>query len=291
VYAELRFSEIQEALALRNLFLKWNRLLLLAALLLSGCFRPAGDSIQPTSDFTAEAFVNPGAQATTPAPAITMLSPDATALPPPTDALPVITQITLEPPTETPTPSHTPSDPTSTLQIITPGISLGLLTPDTPIPQSFVTPSPEGSITLIGEATEDVGISEQTTSDECSYTVEAGDTLYRIALEYETTVEDLLAANPQLVGDEPILQIDEVLTIPDCEPGVIRPTRIPSATEEATDEIPPGGEIYVVQPGDVLGAIASRYGVTVRAIMDANGLTDPDRLDIGQELIIPPRQE
>lgn len=44
---------------------------------------------------------------------------------------------------------------------------------------------------------------------------------------------------------------------------------------------------YVVQSGDTLGSIADNYSVSVEALMQANGLTDPNRLDVGQTLIIP----
>jgi LysM repeat protein len=43
---------------------------------------------------------------------------------------------------------------------------------------------------------------------------------------------------------------------------------------------------YIVQSGDTLNAIAARFGTTVQAIMDANGLTS-DEILIGQVLIIP----
>ena len=45
--------------------------------------------------------------------------------------------------------------------------------------------------------------------------------------------------------------------------------------------------IYVVQSGDSLFAIARNYGVTPAAITQANGLTNPERLVIGQALVIP----
>jgi LysM repeat protein/Tol biopolymer transport system component len=54
--------------------------------------------------------------------------------------------------------------------------------------------------------------------------------------------------------------------------------------------VPPatGGEIvHVVQWGETLSLIASRYGVTMEAIMDANGLSNPDQIYAGQRLIIP----
>lgn len=44
---------------------------------------------------------------------------------------------------------------------------------------------------------------------------------------------------------------------------------------------------YTVAPGDTLGAIAVRFGVTVEALVAANGIEDPDRIRVGQVLIIP----
>ncbi len=45
--------------------------------------------------------------------------------------------------------------------------------------------------------------------------------------------------------------------------------------------------LYIVQPGDTLSELAILFGTTVADIMAANGLTDPDSLQVGQPLIIP----
>jgi hypothetical protein len=58
------------------------------------------------------------------------------------------------------------------------------------------------------------------------------------------------------------------------------PTPAPTATPAATPHR------YVVQAGDYLSLIAQRFGTTVQAIKDANGLTS-DTINIGQVLIIP----
>ena len=44
---------------------------------------------------------------------------------------------------------------------------------------------------------------------------------------------------------------------------------------------------YVVQPGDTLWSIASRFGTSVQAIMQANGLTNPNYIYVGLTLYIP----
>ncbi len=66
-------------------------------------------------------------------------------------------------------------------------------------------------------------------------------------------------------------------------------TRPPSTSTPATTPIPsptPAFIHYVVQQGDTLSIIASRYGTTVEALREANGLTS-DLLNIGDELRIP----
>ncbi|MDR2687991.1 MAG: LysM peptidoglycan-binding domain-containing protein [Oscillospiraceae bacterium] len=45
--------------------------------------------------------------------------------------------------------------------------------------------------------------------------------------------------------------------------------------------------IHTVRPGDTVFQIANTYGVTPQALARANGLSDPDRLVVGQSLVIP----
>jgi putative chitinase len=47
------------------------------------------------------------------------------------------------------------------------------------------------------------------------------------------------------------------------------------------------GMMHVVRPGDNLTRIAIRYGTTVHAIVQANGLSNPNYIWVGQRLIIP----
>lgn len=63
----------------------------------------------------------------------------------------------------------------------------------------------------------------------------------------------------------------------------INPT---SPSSPATATSPPVQE-YHVQPGDTLADIANRFGVTIEELAIANNLADPNRLDVGQVLLIP----
>lgn len=69
----------------------------------------------------------------------------------------------------------------------------------------------------------------------------------------------------------------------------------PAPTEPAVEptEVPPtvtpAGEaaVHTIKRGETLSQIAQGYGVTVQAIMEANGLTNANRIITGQTLVIP----
>ena len=56
----------------------------------------------------------------------------------------------------------------------------------------------------------------------------------------------------------------------------------------ARQPVPPHVK-YTVQPGDTLSAIAATYGVSVDSIVALNGISDPNFISVGQELLIPTR--
>ena len=45
---------------------------------------------------------------------------------------------------------------------------------------------------------------------------------------------------------------------------------------------------YIIQPGDTLSKIAESFGVDINDLMLTNGITDPDHIEAGQEIEIPP---
>ncbi len=74
--------------------------------------------------------------------------------------------------------------------------------------------------------------------------------------------------------------------------AILMPTRpvAPTSTATATPTATPTSNVraHVVQPGETLAAIAQRYGVTVEAILALNQFSNPNLIEVGQELLIPP---
>ncbi|MEO8287497.1 MAG: LysM peptidoglycan-binding domain-containing protein [Chloroflexota bacterium] len=95
-----------------------------------------------------------------------------------------------------------------------------------------------------------------------SYNVQPGDTLTSIAARYGVSVDELVSANG--LPNRSVIYVGQSLTIP--TPGSKPPTGNSGSSSS------PSGT-YVVQPGDNLSTIAVRFGTTVAAIMQANGLT------------------
>lgn len=101
-------------------------------------------------------------------------------------------------------------------------------------------------------------------ADVIEYVVRSGDTLWLLAQRYNTTVDAIKRLNG-LTSDN--LSIGQVLKIPSTTPPV------------------PYFD-YTVRSGDTLWLLAQRFGTTVDAIMNLNGLSS-DLLNIGQVLRIP----
>lgn len=98
------------------------------------------------------------------------------------------------------------------------------------------------------------------------YTVRWGDTLYRIAVRYGTTVSALMNLN-----------------------GITNPNKI---TAGQTICVKPGGAVpwgflYTVKAGDTLYSIARRYGWSASYLASVNHLSNPNRIYVGQVLLIP----
>ncbi len=58
---------------------------------------------------------------------------------------------------------------------------------------------------------------------------------------------------------------------------------------QPTPRPPAGTSYHTVQAGESLGKIAAAYGLTTAALANANGISNPDMIRVGQKLVIPAR--
>ena len=133
---------------------------------------------------------------------------------------------------------------------------------------------------------------EATPAGDIIHTVVAGDTLGDIAATYGVTVEAIAAANN--LPDVHSLEVGQQLLIPlSGDTGAGEDTAAGEETaggEDNAGEETGGGEeqIYVVQPGDTLFRIGQQYGFTIEELVAYNNIVNPDRLEVGQQIRIPP---
>lgn len=99
-----------------------------------------------------------------------------------------------------------------------------------------------------------------------SHVVGKGETLSDIAAEHGTTVREIVEAND--ITDPNLIRAGQELTIPGGSGGSGASTT------------------YVVEKGDTLGAIARKFGTSVRALVEANAITNPNLIRAGKTLTI-----
>jgi LysM repeat protein len=97
-----------------------------------------------------------------------------------------------------------------------------------------------------------------------------GETLFSIARRYGTSVDAVVAANG--LTDARLIYAGQRLVIPAAQ--------VPAVPQGA-------GATHTVRAGENLYRIALRYGTTVRALAELNGLQNPNHVFVGQTLIVP----
>jgi lysozyme len=137
--------------------------------------------------------------------------------------------------------------------------------PPSPVPAE-VTPEPEPEPT-------ETPIVESTAEASAVYvyhTVQPGENLFRIGLLYGLSWELLLQVNGLANADS--IYAGQVLLIP-------------SEVEE--DKLPSEQTIHIVQLGENLFRIGLQYGLSWETIARANGISDPNAIYAGMQLVIP----
>lgn len=96
-----------------------------------------------------------------------------------------------------------------------------------------------------------------------NYNVSPGDTLFTIARDYNTTIENILKFNN--IPNPNFIYPGQTIVIPLSPPEAI---------------------IYTVNHGDSLYSIARRYGTFVDNLINFNYLTPPYTIYPGQQLVV-----
>jgi LysM repeat protein len=110
-----------------------------------------------------------------------------------------------------------------------------------------------------------------------SHVVQSGETLFRIALRYGLTVDVMASANNLANPNQ--IYAGQVLVVPDGSGQTAAPAPSPSPAVSAP-------VYHIVQPGETLGLIAQRYGVSWQALAQSNNISNPNRILVGQQLQI-----
>jgi LysM repeat protein len=128
-------------------------------------------------------------------------------------------------------------------------------------------------LTLSAASALPAGATEGTTAQggTCTSThiIQRGETLYRIARRYGTTVAELQRINN--MGTSTTIYAGNGLCV----------------SMGSTNPNPPAGTSYTVQRGDTLSRIARRYGVDMNVLARVNNIRDVNKIFVGQVLSIP----
>lgn len=181
---------------------------------------------------------------------------------------------TVAPARGTVAPSPTP--PVVLTQISIPAAS-SAQTPEGATAAGATTPTPPAPESVVVNPPSQGGQSGSESEQFFVYTVASGDTLAAIAARFGVSQEAIVRLNG--LADPNALALGQQLKIPGTQPA--------STEGSSTTGTPGETSTYVVQAGDTMAAIARRFGTTVAELAQLNNITNPDRISVGQKLIVP----
>jgi LysM repeat protein len=122
------------------------------------------------------------------------------------------------------------------------------------------------------------------------HTVRRGETLFKIAQRYDTTVDAIMAANA--IADRREIFVGQQFVIPVAAPAAPPAPAAPApAPAPAAAPAPPApaasGTVHTVRSGETLGRIARRYGTTVDAILALNPGRSRHLIHAGDQFAVP----
>ena len=145
----------------------------------------------------------------------------------------------------------------------------------------------EGSIATVTAPSADTYQPTSFDQGSTEYTVKRGDSLSKIANQYDTSVRAIKAANG-LSSD--LIRVGDKLVVPvsGSTGATSGTTAAPSDSISSSSTAPSfsasGARTHTVKSGEYPGKIASQYGMTTDELLVLNGITDPRSLQVGKVL-------
>ena len=116
-----------------------------------------------------------------------------------------------------------------------------------------------------------------TTATATYYTVQSGDTLSGIAVEYNTTTATLTSLNN--LSNPNLIYVGQRLLVKSASTSTATSTASATSTSSTTS-----ATTYTVKSGDTLSSIASSHNTTTAALTSLNSLANPNLIYVGQVL-------
>ncbi|MEO7123433.1 MAG: LysM peptidoglycan-binding domain-containing protein [Lacisediminihabitans sp.] len=114
------------------------------------------------------------------------------------------------------------------------------------------------------------------------YTILSGDTVGKIAAKFGVSTQAVLTANG--LGNASIIYPGQTLSIPGSTPTAFKAAPVSFVTPIVST---PVTSSYVIKSGDTLSKIASKFGVSIQSILNANGMGWSSIIYAGRTITIP----
>jgi LysM repeat protein len=273
-----------------------------------------GEPVQYTYIYLDDALLSPTTVAVASTSTPTRVPPTNTTQPSATPVQPLATSTALAQPSATtapaqptavPTNTPVPQDPTPTPEggLLATATPFGLDATATAFAGGASTPIPGGSTTVPGG--DSGGSTLRNFPGSIIHVVRRGDTVADIANLYGSDAAAIITANG--LNSNAFIQVDQRLVVPVRlvvpptpvgQPTFVPvapvptlpplPTPVPGGGTGGPVTAPPSGTItYTVARGDTLLSIANRNSTTVGALVQLNGITNPNLIFVGQRLLVP----
>ena len=146
----------------------------------------------------------------------------------------------------------------------------------------------EGSTATVTALSPDTYQPTSFTQGSTEYMVKRGDSLSKIANQFDTSVRAIKAANG-LSSD--LIRVGDKLVVPISSSSIgtssamsAAPSDSMSSSSTAPSFSASGARTHTVKSGEYPGKIASQYDMTTDELLALNGITDPRKLQVGKVL-------